>query len=82
MRSSPMRPGRPDHVAWHPSDELADVLAQGRAAAVPTDDLDLLRSLYLEAEPVQEAARRLSVSPRTVLSRRLAATRRLRVVAA
>jgi hypothetical protein len=74
--------GRPDHIAWHPSDELAHVLAQGRAAAVPTDDLDLLRSLYLEAEPVQEAARRLAVSPRTVLSRRLAATRRLRVVAA
>ena len=74
--------GRPDHVARHPSDEIARVLAQGRAAAVPSDDLDLLRNLYLEAEPVQEAARRLSVSPRTVLSRRLAATRRLRVVAA
>ena len=58
------------------------MLAQGRAAAVPSDDLDLLRSLYLEAEPVQEAARRLAVSPRTVLSRRVAATRRLRVVAA
>jgi hypothetical protein len=74
--------GRPDHVPWHPSDELAHVLAQGRAAAVPSDDLDLLHRLYLEAEPVQEAARRLSVSPRTVLSRRLAATRRLRMVAA
>ena len=77
-----MRPGGPTTSrGTHPTSSRT-CSPKASAAAVPSDDLDLLRSLYLDAEPVHEAARRLSVSPRTVLSRRLAATRRLRVVAA
>jgi hypothetical protein len=65
----------------HASRELADVLAEGRRAGL-TDEVELLGALYLRGEPVAEAARRLGVSPRTILNRRLAATERLRQVAA
>ena len=64
-----------------PAGELADVLAEGRRAGL-TDEVELLGALYLRGEPVAEAARRLGVSPRTILNRRLAATERLRQVAA
>jgi hypothetical protein len=69
-------------VVPHPSDELVEVLARGAEAALSRDDLDLLRRLYLASEPVADVARSLCVSPRTVLSRRRAATERLRKVAA
>jgi hypothetical protein len=74
--------GLPEGHGRHPADELQAVLAAGREAGLSGDDVDLLHSLYLEAEPVQAAAARLGVTPRTILNRRLAATERLRRAAA
>jgi hypothetical protein len=74
--------GLPEGQGRHAADELAAVLAAGRDAGLSSDDMDLLHSLYLEAEPVQAAAARLGVTPRTILNRRLAATERLRRAAA
>lgn len=73
--------GRPLGRHAHASDELAEVLAEGRRAGL-TDEVALLGALYLEGEPVAHAAERLGVSPRTILNRRLAATARLQEVAA
>jgi hypothetical protein len=74
--------GRLARTDPHASDEVVRLLSEGRVGGVPSDDLDLLRRLHLEGEPVHEAAARLTVTPRTVLSRRMGATRRLRAVAA
>ena len=73
--------GRPLDRPTHASDELAQVLAEGRRAGL-TEEVALLGALYLEGEAVGAAANRLGVSPRTILNRRLAATERLREVAA
>jgi hypothetical protein len=73
--------GRQLSLPRHASEELATLLVECQGRDLPSDDVELLWSLYLDGEPVQAAARRLSVTPRTVLSRRVAATARLRAVA-
>ena len=73
--------GRPLDRPYHASDELAAVLAEGQRAGL-TDEVALLGALYLEGEAVAAAAQRLGVSPRSILNRRIAATGRLREVAA
>jgi hypothetical protein len=73
--------GRPSQGRRHPADELAEVLAAGREAGMPGEDLTLLRELYLDGRQSQDIARSLGVSPRTIYARRLAATARLAEVA-
>lgn len=74
--------GRPEGSPRHAGVELGELLELARAGGVTDDDVELLRALYLAGEPVHAVARRLAVSPRTVLNRRLAATARIREAAA
>ena len=73
--------GRPLDRPSHSSDELTHVLAEGRRAGL-TEEVAPPRCALPRGEAVGAAAARLGVSPRTILNRRLAATERLREVAA
>jgi hypothetical protein len=74
--------GRSDERGRHPGEELTELLTNASLVGLDPADLELLRALYLDSEPVSSVAERLSVSPRTVLNRRRAATARLRDAAA
>lgn len=60
--------------------ELAELLAEGAAAGVPDDDLELLRQLA-SGRSTTELAEELAVTSRTIRNRRERITTRLREVA-
>lgn len=64
-----------------PCEELATLLADARAAGVPTEDLDLFRELATVGSPGRLAASR-HVTPRTIRNHRDRAAANLRRVAA
>lgn len=71
----------PAVVRIGPCEELATLLADGRATGVPSTDLDLIRDLAVIGSPGRVAAMR-NVTPRTVRNHRDRAAARLRRVAA
>jgi hypothetical protein len=72
--------GMPDEGRVSACEELADVLADARAAGVPNTDLELVRHLLRTGSPGQ-VARDLQVTARTIRNRRDRVTRRLRQAA-
>jgi hypothetical protein len=60
------------------ADEVAAVFAAGAAAGVEGADLRLLRSLYLDDRPIQEVAKSMRCTIRTVRNLRALATARRR----
>jgi len=66
----------------HPAYQVALLLNLGRRAGLPPDDARLLERLHLAGERVEDIARDLGVTTRTVRNRRHAATQRLAVLAA
>jgi hypothetical protein len=72
--------GMPDERRVSACEELADVLADARAAGVPNADLELVRHLLRTGSPGQ-VARDLQVTARTIRNRRDRVTRRLRQAA-
>jgi hypothetical protein len=71
----------PAVVRVGPCEELAMLLADGRATGVPASDLDLIRDLAVVGSPGRVAAMR-NVTARTVRNHRDRAAARLRRVAA
>ena len=67
----------PDERRISACEELAGVLADARAAGVPTTDLELVRRLLRTGSPAQ-VARDLQVTTRTIRNRRDRVTLRLR----
>jgi hypothetical protein len=70
----------PDQRTVSACEELAGVLADARAAGVPSADLDLVRQLLRTGSPGQ-VARDLDVTTRTIRNRRERVTIRLRQAA-
>ena len=66
----------------HPAYQVAVLLNFGRRAGLPPEDARLLERLHLAGERVEDVARDLGVTARTVRNRRHAATQRLAVLAA
>ena len=69
--------GMPDDRRVSACEELAGVLAEARAAGVPSDDLELVQRLLRTGSPGQ-VARDLDVTTRTIRNRRDRVTLRLR----
>jgi hypothetical protein len=72
--------GMPDERRVSACEELAGVLAEARAAGVPSTDLELVRHLLRTGSPSQ-VARDLQVTARTIRNRRDRVTLRLRQAA-